>query len=221
MNTKHSALGFFGTWGAILAVFALAVPNLAGAQENAIETIDVSPQQAGRTTVRVTLKAPPAAPPAGFSIANPPRIAFDFPNTTNASGRNVQDVSGGDLRRINVVQASGRIAEITRSDVAFNFAPLFTKDVALDGDVVAMATGLTARLENHTGLAAALESAKLTPREYSKFAIALVAAHLANGFMKAGVLQRVPEGAPTNNVEFVKAHEVEINDVLAQLGIRD
>jgi hypothetical protein len=119
------------------------------------------------------------------------------------------------------VQASGRIAEITRSDVAFNFAPLFTKDVALDGDVVAMATGLTARLENHTGLAAALESAKLTPREYSKFAIALVAAHLAHGFMKAGVLQRVPEGAPTNNVEFVKAHEVEINDVLAQLGIRD
>jgi type IV pilus assembly protein PilQ len=108
MNTKHSALGFFGAWGAILAVFALVVPNLARAQENAIETIEVSPQQAGRTTVRVTLKAPPAAPPAGFSIANPPRIAFDFPNTTNASGRNVQDVSGGDLRRINVVQASGR-----------------------------------------------------------------------------------------------------------------
>jgi hypothetical protein len=119
------------------------------------------------------------------------------------------------------VQASGRIAAVTRSDVAFNFAPLFTKDVALDGDVVAMATALTARLENHTGLAAALESTKLTAREYSKFAIALVAAHLAHGFIKAGVLQRVPEGAPANNVEFVKTHETEINDVLAELGIRD
>ena len=119
------------------------------------------------------------------------------------------------------VQASGRIAEITRSDVSFNFAPLFTKDIALDGDAVAMASALTARLENHTGLAAALESAKLTPREYSKFAIALVAAHLAHGFVKSGVLQRVPAGAPTNNVEFVKAHEAEVADVLAQLGIRD
>ena len=108
MNTKHSALGFFGALGAIVAVLAFAFPGPVNAQENAIEAIEVSPQQAGRTTVRVTLKAPPAAPPAGFSIANPPRIAFDFPNTTNASGRNVQDVSGGDLRRINVVQASGR-----------------------------------------------------------------------------------------------------------------
>ena len=119
------------------------------------------------------------------------------------------------------VQASGRIAEVTRSDVAFNFAPLFTKDVALDGDVVTMATALTARLENHTGLAAALESAKLTPREYSKFAIALIAAHLAHGFIKAGVLQRVPEGAPTNNVEFVKTHEAEVTATLEALGIRD
>ncbi len=39
--------------------------------------------------------------------------------------------------------------------------------------------------------------------------------------MKAGVLQRVPEGAPTINVEFVKAHEAEVTAVLAQLGIRD
>ena len=119
------------------------------------------------------------------------------------------------------VQASGRIADITRRDAAFKFAPLFTKDIALDGDAVAMATALTARLENHAELSAALQEAKLTPREYSKFAIALVAAHLAHGFLKAGVLQRVPAGAPTNNVEFVETHEAEVNDVLAELGIRD
>jgi len=119
------------------------------------------------------------------------------------------------------VQASGRIAEITQHDSAFTYAPLFTKDVALDGDAVAMASGLIARLENHTGLAAALQAAKITPREYSKFALVLVAAHLAHNFLKTGALQRVPAGAPTTNVEFVKTHEAEVTAVLGQLGMRD
>jgi hypothetical protein len=66
-----------------------------------------------------------------------------------------------------------------------------------------------------------LQSAKLSPREYSKFAIALLAAHMANGFIQAGVLQRVPAGAPTHNVEFVNTHQTEITAVLADLGIRD
>jgi hypothetical protein len=119
------------------------------------------------------------------------------------------------------VQASGRIADITEHDLAFRYAPLFTKDVALSGDAPAMAQGLAARLENHAGLAAAVADAKMTPREYAKFAIALFAAHLAHGFVKAGVLQRVPDGAPTINVDFVKAHDAEVTAVLAQLGIRD
>ena len=119
------------------------------------------------------------------------------------------------------VEASGRIAEITRTDASFRYAPLFTKDVVLDGDAVDVASGLTARLDNHTGLSAALQAAQITSREYSKFAIALVAAHLAHGFLKAGVLQRVPSGAPFNNVEFVKAHEADVTTVLAELGIRD
>jgi hypothetical protein len=84
-----------------------------------------------------------------------------------------------------------------------------------------MASALSARLEHHAGLAAALEASRLTPREYSKFAITLVAAHLAHGFLKAGVLQRVPPGAPTINVEFVGMHETEVKDVLAELGIHD
>jgi hypothetical protein len=119
------------------------------------------------------------------------------------------------------VQASGRVAEITRHDAAFTYAPLFTKDVALSGDAPAMAQGLTARLENHPGLTAALAAAKITPREYAKFAIVLVGAHLAQSFVKAGVLQKVPAGAPTINVEFVNAHEAEVSAVLEQLGVRD
>jgi len=119
------------------------------------------------------------------------------------------------------VRASSSIAEITSRDAAFTYAPLFTKDVALDGDAVDVASGLAARLENHPALSAALQAAEIAPREYSKFAIALIAARLADGFLKAGVLQRVPSGAPANNVVFVQAHEAEVTAVLAQLGIRD
>ena len=119
------------------------------------------------------------------------------------------------------VDASGRIAEITRQDAAFRYAPLFTKEIALSGDAVAEASGLVARLENHAALATALETAKLTPREYSKFIIALVGAHVAYGFIKSGVLKNVPPGAPTNNVEFVMMHESEVAAVLAELGIRN
>jgi len=119
------------------------------------------------------------------------------------------------------VQASTRVGEITRGDPAFKYAPLFTKDVALSGDAVTAASGLMARLQNHTALSAALDASKITPREYSKFALTLVAAHLAYGFMKTGVLQRVPAGAPTINVEFVKAHEADVTAALADLGITD
>lgn len=119
------------------------------------------------------------------------------------------------------VQANTRIVEITRTDPVFTFAPLFTKTVILSGDAVIAASGLAARLENHAGLSAALDDAKLSPREYAKFAISLVGAHLAHNFLKTGALRRVPSGAPTINVEFVKAHETEVNVALESLGIRD
>jgi hypothetical protein len=119
------------------------------------------------------------------------------------------------------VQASGRIADITRDDASFTYAPLFTKELALSGDAVSEVAGLMARLQNHTALAAALDAAKLTPREYAKFAITLIVAHLAHGFLSSGVLPRVPAGAPTINVEFVKAHDADVTATLATLGIRD
>jgi hypothetical protein len=119
------------------------------------------------------------------------------------------------------VQVNGRIVDIMQHDAAFTYAPLFTRDVAVSGDAIAVAAGLVARLTNHAGLTAALEAAKITPREYSKFAITLIAAHLAHGFVKAGVLARVPSGAPSVNVEFVKTHEPDVAAALASIGILD
>src|SRR5712691_3078065 len=102
-----------------ILAFALVVSFAdAYAQTNSIQSVNVSPQSGGRVLVRVTLKDPPANPPAGFTVNNPPRIALDFPNTGNAMGRNVQDISEGDLRRINIVQSGERtrmVLELTRA----------------------------------------------------------------------------------------------------------
>jgi hypothetical protein len=119
------------------------------------------------------------------------------------------------------VEASGLIMTVTRNDARFTYAPLFTKEVALSGDAPTMAAGLVARLENSPDLAAALATAKLTSREYATFALALFAAHLAHGFIDAGVLRRAPAGAPADNVVFVGAHRAEVTRVLILLGVTD
>ena len=100
----------FGSW-ALQGVLALtlACASLAvRAQANSIESINVSPGTAGKVVVRVMLSQPLAGPPAGFTVTNPPRIAFDFLNTSSALGRSTQEVAEGDLRTINVVQAGDR-----------------------------------------------------------------------------------------------------------------
>ena len=93
--------------GALALALACAT-TVAYGQANSIEAIDVSPSTGGRVLVKITLKQAPASPPAGFSVTNPPRIAFDFLNTANALGRNAQDVNEGDLRSLNIVQAGDR-----------------------------------------------------------------------------------------------------------------
>jgi len=97
------------------------------AQANSIEAINVSPAAGGKTVIKVTLKEAPKSPPAGFTVNNPPRIAFDFPNTTSALGRSTQEIAEGDLRSYNVVQAGDR----TR--LVLNLARAAGYDMQVDG----------------------------------------------------------------------------------------
>ncbi|HVY05784.1 MAG TPA: type IV pilus secretin PilQ [Burkholderiales bacterium] len=96
---------------------------------NTIQSIDVS-TQSGSVTVKLGFKDTPANPPAAFTINNPPRIAFDFPSTTNGLGKNSQDVNQGDLRTIRLGQSGGR----TR--VVFNLAKMVKYDSKIDGNSV-------------------------------------------------------------------------------------
>src|SRR5262245_34543954 len=101
----------------------------AQAPANAIESFEVT-QQSGKTIVRITTKEPLRSVPPNFAVANPARIAFDFPNTANALGRSNQDISQGELRSMNVVQ----VAERTR--LVLNLRRPVPHETALDGRTV-------------------------------------------------------------------------------------
>jgi len=111
----------------LLLAFALGLLGFTAHAANSIEAVDVSTQSGGRVVIRVTLKDPPANPPAGFSINNPPRIAFDFADTANALGRSVQNVGQGDLRSINIAQAGARTRMVLELGRSLNY------DTRIDG----------------------------------------------------------------------------------------
>lgn len=92
----------------IVAAAGIALATTMAYAQNSIEAVNVSAQQGGSTLVRITLKGAPAGTPASFVVNNPPRIAFDFPETTNASGKTTHEIGEGDVRRINIVQAGNR-----------------------------------------------------------------------------------------------------------------
>jgi len=94
-------------WLNRVALGLLAVCAFAD-EPNAIKSIDVQTESGDRQIVTITLKRPADAPPANFAVNTPPRIAFDFVNTVNDSGKASVPVTGGNLKLVNIAEASGR-----------------------------------------------------------------------------------------------------------------
>ncbi len=116
----------------------LLLPGLAFAEPNSIDTLQVG-QHSGTTVIKVGLRQPLNAPPASFSVADPARIVFDFPQATNGLGRSVQKVDQGELRSVNIVQAGDR----TR--MVLNLKKMTPFEAKLDGGFVLITlTGLDA-----------------------------------------------------------------------------
>ncbi len=120
----------------VCAFGALALAPLAWGQ-NSIENLGVT-QSGAQVLVRVTLKSPLAAAPGSFTIANPARIAFDFPGTNNGLGRNSQDIGEGVLRSLNVVQAGDR----TR--LVLNLRNMVSYETKIDGSNLLITLAATA-----------------------------------------------------------------------------
>jgi len=90
------------------ACLAFALPATAQTlSSNSIESINVA-QQGNEIAIKIDMKEALSSPPAGFSVANPAKIAFDFPSTANGLGKNSQVLNEGDLRSLNVVQVGER-----------------------------------------------------------------------------------------------------------------
>jgi type IV pilus assembly protein PilQ len=115
---------------------------------NSIEAINVA-QQGGVVTVKLSLKEPLTTPPVGFAVANPARVALDFPATGNGLGRNAQTVDAGGLRSINVVQ----VGERTR--LVLNLNQAMTFDARPDGREVYVTLRPVDTAKNTTSLPAA------------------------------------------------------------------
>ncbi|MDR1064467.1 MAG: type IV pilus secretin PilQ [Azoarcus sp.] len=103
-----------------------------GAYLNSIRALEVA-EDGSTVYVRLTTQTPLAAIPASFTVANPPRIALDFPATANGLGRGVQSIERGDLRSANIVQVGDR----TR--LVLNLARLLSYDVRVEGNAVTIA----------------------------------------------------------------------------------
>lgn len=116
----------------IFALFCwLGVCSVASAQStsNQILAINAASQGDGML-LKIEMKNPLLAPPAAFSVANPARIALDFPDTVNALGRSSQVVNEGTVRSLNIIEAGNR----TR--VVVNLTSNQTHKVRLEGQAV-------------------------------------------------------------------------------------
>ena len=80
-----------------------ALPAIAIAA-NAIQQIQVR-RDGDNILLKLEMQEPMKAAPGTWSIVEPPRVVFDFPDTDNKTGTTVQQVNEGDLKTVNLVQA--------------------------------------------------------------------------------------------------------------------
>ena len=138
---------------------------------NAIERIDAS-QTATGVVLMIDMKNPVQGTPASFSVANPARVALDLPGAVNAIGRNQVELNQGDLRSVNIVQASGR------SRVVLNLKRPLTHAVSIDGKRILVALGGATDTTTFRPTAAPAAAAATAPAAETTTAAAQAAARV-------------------------------------------
>jgi type IV pilus assembly protein PilQ len=111
-------------------------------------------QQGSVLSVKLTFKEPLAVLPAGFTVAQPARVALDFPNTVNGLGKTSQEYNEGDLRSANIVQVEGR----TR--LVFNLKQAMTYEATIEGNDLLLAFSQTGKIDSTAGKLAAFAEAR-------------------------------------------------------------
>lgn len=141
----------FTTWvcACLLLLAGASVQAATPPTSNAVIGVEPAILSGNRVLVRVHLKEPLKATPAGFTTGTPPRIALDLPDTGNALGKNTVDANLGPLVSVNVVQAG------TRTRLVFNLSQSVEYETRLEGKSLIVSF-------NETGTVGA--SSNVTPR---------------------------------------------------------
>lgn len=101
----------FATKLLLLFVVMTAQPVMAAempAVNNQLQAVEVTTLPGGRLNVQLQMSQPLTKAPASFTLSNPPRVVFDIPRTSNATGKNVVSVNQGALKSVQIVQANDR-----------------------------------------------------------------------------------------------------------------
>ena len=88
---------------AVVFAFLAFFSGSAFSVENSIKQIQVR-RDGDQILLKIQMAAPLKSLPGNWSVVEPPRVVFDFPETDNQTGQNAQQVSAGDLKSLNVVQ---------------------------------------------------------------------------------------------------------------------
>jgi len=96
-----------GCWRRLLAFVLVAGAVLSAQAQTVIEAV-TSSVQGGAEVVRIDFSQPLTSVPTGFAVKSPARVALDIPGATNGMSRSSVEINQGNLRSVNVVQASER-----------------------------------------------------------------------------------------------------------------
>ncbi len=132
MKTKAGALLLMAVMGLSICGVHAQEQVTAAVNINSIKSLNVA-DDGGTLYVRLTTKTPLKQTPASFTVASPPRIAFDFQGMANGIDQSVHSIERGDLRSINVVQVGDR----TR--VVLNMSRLLAYDTRVSGNTLTIA----------------------------------------------------------------------------------
>ncbi len=126
---KNNIYASTSLWKTIIFAFCSLFMSAAMAQTNMLEAITAN-QQGANIIVRINFAKPLTQLPTGFSIQNPARIALDFTDYANSTGKHTLDLNVGELRSVNIAESNNR----TR--LVFNLNRFLNYAMAMEGNTL-------------------------------------------------------------------------------------
>lgn len=130
LKMRANKSGWSSMYRLFLVLSVMGFSSHALAQSNAIQDV-VASQQGSNIIVKVTMKNPLDKAPLGFTTQAPARIALDFSDTSNDSGKSNVNINMGNVRNLNVVQAGERSRLVFNLTKPLDYASVVENNVLI------------------------------------------------------------------------------------------